>query len=99
PIGEGWVRGEAEEQARYGLSKPLTLILSQKGEGIGNQEKYMNLSLRENIALVLSLVVLSTSQTVTVAQTIDGFSGKASDAERRLEEQLRAVPSPATARE
>ena len=59
----------------------------------------MNLSLRGNIAFLLSLVVLSTSQTVTVAQTIDGFSAKTSDAERRLEEQLRAVPSPATARE
>ena len=59
----------------------------------------MNLSLRGNIAFLLSLVVLSTSQTVTVAQTIDGFSAKTSDAERRLEEQLRAVPAPATARE
>src|SRR5437870_6138631 len=59
----------------------------------------MNNILRGNIAFLLSLVILSASQTVAIAQTIDGFSPRLSEAERSFEQKLRAVPAPATARE
>lgn len=56
-------------------------------------------SSRQIIANALLVVLILTSQTVGLAQTIDGFSSRLSADERRLEEQFRSVPQPATARE
>ncbi|HMH44981.1 MAG TPA: PA domain-containing protein, partial [Pyrinomonadaceae bacterium] len=54
--------------------------------------------LRQTLAYSLSLIILS-SQSIILAQTIDGFSASRSQDERRIEEQFRAVPAPDSARE
>ena len=54
--------------------------------------------LRQTLAYSLSLIILS-SQSIILAQTIDGFSAGRSPDERRLEEQFRALPAPNSARE
>ncbi|HXI61342.1 MAG TPA: M28 family peptidase, partial [Pyrinomonadaceae bacterium] len=54
--------------------------------------------LRQTLAYSLSLIILS-SQSITLAQSIDGFSASRSQDERRIEEQFRAVPAPDSARE
>jgi N-acetylated-alpha-linked acidic dipeptidase len=51
------------------------------------------------MACAVSLVLVLSLQSVAIAQTIDGFSPKLSQDERRLEEQFRAAPQPANARE
>src|SRR5689334_9936215 len=53
---------------------------------------------RSPIAFAIILVV-SSFQPFTFAQSIDGFSATRSQAERRLEEQFRAVPHGPSARE
>jgi N-acetylated-alpha-linked acidic dipeptidase len=50
------------------------------------------------VACHLSLITILSSS-ISVGQTIDGFSPKLSQDERRVEEQFRAAPQPATARE
>src|SRR5260370_15353215 len=62
-------------------------------------ELRMNKPLRPNISCILSLVVLITSAPASLAQSIDGFSPKQSEAERRYEEQFRSAPAPNSARE
>src|SRR5260370_252204 len=62
-------------------------------------ELRMNKPLRPNISCILSLVVLITSAPASLAQSIDGFSPKQSEAERRYEEQFRSAPTPNSARE
>src|SRR5438094_5840324 len=54
--------------------------------------------LRQTLAYSLSLIILS-SQSIALAQTLDGFSAARSQEERRAEEQFRAVPAPNSARE
>lgn len=54
--------------------------------------------LRQTLAYSLSLIILS-SQSIILAQTIDGFSASRLQDERRIEEQFRAVPAPDSARE
>src|SRR2546425_12634916 len=54
--------------------------------------------LRQTLAYALSLIILS-SQSIILAQTIDGFSAGRSPDERRLEEQFHLVPAPNSARE
>ena len=51
------------------------------------------------IALLLATLALPIPVTFSQASTIDGFTAEASTAERRWEEQFRAVPSPQSARE
>src|SRR5438046_3748330 len=56
---------------------------------------------RRNIA-ICAVVMLLSSQSISLAQspsTIDGFTPDASAAERKIEDQFRAAPSAATARE
>src|SRR6185436_17696843 len=53
---------------------------------------------RSPIALVIAFLINS-FQPFAFAQTIDGFSATRSQAQRRFEEQFRAVPQPASARE
>src|SRR5581483_7194341 len=50
-------------------------------------------------AVVLALFLLLIIQPITFAQKLDGFSVNGSQEQRRIEEQFRAVPQPATARE
>ncbi len=50
-------------------------------------------------AVVLALFLLLIIQPIAFAQTLDGFSVNGSQEQRRIEEQFRAVPQPATARE
>jgi N-acetylated-alpha-linked acidic dipeptidase len=52
-----------------------------------------------SIACSLLLIVAILSPSLALAQTIDGFSPRQSEAQRRFEAQYRAVPSPVTARE
>src|SRR5258708_1063348 len=60
----------------------------------------MNRLKRQRIACALLLIAVMGSQSVGFAQTvIDGFAPKPSDNQRRLEDQFRAVPSAANARE
>jgi len=53
---------------------------------------------RQTFAYSLSLIILS-SQSIALGQTIDGFSATRSQEERRVEEQFRAVPASVSARE
>src|SRR6476661_1970106 len=53
---------------------------------------------RSPIALVI-IFFLNSFQSVAFAQALDGFSQASSQDERRIEEQFRAVPQPASARE
>jgi N-acetylated-alpha-linked acidic dipeptidase len=53
---------------------------------------------RRSFAYSLSFIFLA-SQSITFAQTLDGFSAPRSQEERRAEEQFRAVPAPDSARE
>jgi len=54
----------------------------------------------KTILVIFLLVVITLSPTFTFAQTtIDGFSAERSTAERRWEDQFRAVPDPKSARE
>jgi N-acetylated-alpha-linked acidic dipeptidase len=57
-----------------------------------------NLRIRSD-ACSLLLIITILSPSLALAQTIDGFSPRQSEAQRRLETQYRAVPSPASARE
>src|SRR5882672_11692200 len=57
-----------------------------------------NVRYRPIISFVL-LTVLGLGPSTTIAQTIDGFSVSRSQDERRIEEQLRAVPAADSARE
>ena len=59
----------------------------------------MNKFGRQSFALALLLLGAMGSQSIVFAQTIDGFSTKLSQDERRWEEQFRASPRPTTARE
>src|SRR5258706_5348682 len=60
----------------------------------------MNRLKRQRIACALLLIAVMGSQSIGFAQTvIDGFAPKPSDNQRRLEDQFRAVPSAANARE
>ena len=59
----------------------------------------LNKSLGQIISYTLFVALIITSQTVTFAQTLDGFSVNGSQDERRIEEQFRAIPQPANARE
>ncbi|HBB98569.1 MAG TPA: glutamate carboxypeptidase [Blastocatellia bacterium] len=51
------------------------------------------------MSCAVSLTLILSVQSVTFAQTIDGFSASRSQDERRIEEQFRAVPAPDSARE
>jgi N-acetylated-alpha-linked acidic dipeptidase len=53
---------------------------------------------RSPVALVI-IFVINSFQSFAFAQTIDGFSQARSQEQRRIEEQFRAVPKPASARE
>ncbi len=54
----------------------------------------------KTILVLFLLVVITLSPTLTFAQTtIDGFSAERSTAERRWEDQFRAIPDPKSARE
>src|SRR5881394_1171308 len=53
---------------------------------------------RSPIALVI-IFFLNSFQSVAFAQALDGFSQASSQEQRRIEEQFRAVPQPASARE
>src|SRR5258707_6728349 len=60
----------------------------------------MNRLRRQGIACSLLMAAVMGGQSIGFAQTtIDGFAPKPSDNQRRLEEQFRAVPSAANARE
>ena len=50
-------------------------------------------------AIARAIVLILLVQSICLAQTIDGFSPRLSAEQRRWEEQFRAVPQPATARE
>src|SRR5215470_6523593 len=54
----------------------------------------------KTILILVLLVVITLATPITFAQTtLDGFSAARADAERRWEEQFRAVPNPKSARE
>jgi N-acetylated-alpha-linked acidic dipeptidase len=55
--------------------------------------------LRRRIHSCLFLIAAILSPSLTHAQTIDGFSPRSSEVQRRFEERFRAVPQPVTARE
>src|SRR6266550_434109 len=60
----------------------------------------MNRLPRRSIACSLLLIAITLSQSIGLAQTpIDGFAPKLSETQRQREEQFRAVPSAANARE
>src|SRR5207237_689543 len=59
----------------------------------------MNKVRHRRISSYILLTVLGLSPSITFAQTIDGVSAARSQAERRIEEQFRAVPAPNSARE
>ncbi len=66
----------------------------------GTEHRVMlNKSLGQIISYMLFVALIITSQTVTFAQTLDGFSVNGSQEQRRIEEQFRAVPAPTSARE
>src|SRR5204863_1744984 len=54
--------------------------------------------LKRTVAYSLAIIFLS-GQSITLAQSIDGFSAAQSQNERRIEEQFRAAPQSAGARE
>src|SRR6266567_1231754 len=65
-------------------------------------EIQMRLRNRPRFAAICALLAMAVSQSVAFAQnpsTIDGFTPDTSAAERRIEDQFRAAPSAATARE
>lgn len=55
--------------------------------------------MRRRIFAGLLLIATTASQSINLAQTIDGFSQRLSPEQRRFEEQFRAVPQSSTARE
>src|SRR5260370_9467769 len=59
----------------------------------------MSKTLSRNITGILTLIVFITNTSIGLAQSIDGFSPKQSEAERRYEEQFRSAPAPNSARE
>src|SRR6185503_7086944 len=64
-----------------------------------SRSNYMSILRRRRTAFAGLLILIFAIQPVAWAQTLDGFSPKLSNDERRWEEQMRAVPQPATARE
>src|SRR5260370_5354948 len=59
----------------------------------------MKKTFRQSVSCSLALLILITSESIGFAQSIDGFSTKRSEAERRYEKQFRSALSPNSARE